>query len=282
MQTLRGEQAAGHEQLVGKAAFIASVGGARGYADWTNPDHRLRRLLAEFIGMAGLTFVLSGGAAVLVRYGGRALQPWQTVLVLSLVSALWLVVAVYFLGDISAHFNPATTLAFALRKDMDWVMAGAYWLVQFAAAVCGSLLARGFFGPAGHLAATMPKPGRSWQAAGFEAILTFGLVLMVLNLANGPKLNGPFIPLAVGAYVLAWGTMGGTYDGASFNPARSFGPDVAMGNLSTWWVYLIGPVVGAVIAVGVAQVLRGPARSQEAFAAQGTPLDRATQDAQGT
>src|SRR5258708_10910153 len=103
----------------GKAAFIASVGGQRGYADWTNHDRRLRRLLSEFIGMAGLTFVLSGGAAVLVRYGGQALQPWQTVLVLSLVSALWLVVAVYFLGDISAHFNPATTLAFLLRRDMD-------------------------------------------------------------------------------------------------------------------------------------------------------------------
>ncbi len=182
---------------VGKAAFIASVGGTRGYADWTNPDHRLRRLLAEFIGMAGLTFILSGGAAILARYGGHALQPWQTVLVLSVVSALWLVVAVYFLGDISAHFNPATTLAFALRRDMGWIMAGAYWLVQFTAAACGSLLARGFFGPAGHLAATMPKPGQSWQAAGFEVIITFGLVLMVLNLANGPKLNGPFIPRAV-------------------------------------------------------------------------------------
>jgi aquaporin Z len=94
---------------VGKAALIASVGGTRGYADWTNPDHRLRRLLAEFIGMAGLTFILSGGAAILARYGGRGLQPWQVVLVLSLVSALWLVVAVYFLGDISAHFNPVTT-----------------------------------------------------------------------------------------------------------------------------------------------------------------------------
>src|SRR5258707_13360004 len=202
----------------GKAAFIASVGGQRGYADWTNPDHRLRRLLSEFIGMAGLTFVLSGAAAVLVRYGGRALQPWQTVLVLSLVSALWLVVAVYFLGDISAHFNPATTLAFALRKDMGWIMAGAYWIVQFAAAVCGSLLARGFFGPEGHLAATMPKPGQSWQAAGFEAIITFGLVLMILNLANGPKLNGPFVPLAVGAYILAWGTMGGPLRGRLHEP----------------------------------------------------------------
>jgi aquaporin Z len=120
----------------GKSALIASVGGQRGYAGWTNPDHRLRRLLAEFLGMAGLTFILSGGAAILARFGGHALQPWQTVLVLSLVSALWLVVAVYFLGDISAHFNPATTLAFALRRDMGWVMAGAYWIVQFAAGHC--------------------------------------------------------------------------------------------------------------------------------------------------
>jgi glycerol uptake facilitator-like aquaporin len=85
-------------------------------------------------------------------------------------------------------------------------------------------VARGFFGPAGHLAATVPKPGLPWQAAGFEAIITFGLVLMVLNLANRPKLNGPFVPLAVGAYIMAWGTMGGPYDGASMNPPAASDP----------------------------------------------------------
>jgi len=259
-------------ELVGKAALIESVGGQRGYADWKNADHRFRRLLSEFIGTAGLTFVLSGGAAILVRYGGDPLQPWQTIAVLSAVSALWLVVAVYFLGDISAHFNPATTLAFALRRDMGWVMAAAYWVVQFAAAVAGSFLARGFFGKYGNLAATMPHPGHHLAAAAFEGVITFGLVLMVLNLANGPKLNGPFVPLAVGAYIMAWGTMGGPYDGASMNPARSFGPDFAIGDLSTWWIYLVGPLVGSVVAVGVARVLRGPAKAQEALAAQGTPL----------
>ena len=139
---------------IGKAALIASAGGQRGYADWTNPDHRLRRLLSEFIGMAGLTFILSGGAAVLAQYGGHSLQLWESRLVLSVISGLWLVVAVYFLGDISAHFNPAATLAFALRRDMEWVMVLAYWVVQFGAAICGSLLARAFFGPEGKLAAT--------------------------------------------------------------------------------------------------------------------------------
>src|SRR5260370_26202625 len=139
----------------GEAALIASVGGQRGYADWTNPDHRLRRLLSEFIGMAGLTFVLSAAAAVLVRYGGRALQPWQTVLVLTLVSALWLVVAVYFLGDLSAHFNPPTTLAFALRGDMGWGMAGVYWAVRFAAAASRGGPGRGLLRPPLRSARTM-------------------------------------------------------------------------------------------------------------------------------
>jgi glycerol uptake facilitator-like aquaporin len=259
---------------IGKGALIASVGGQRGWADWQNPDHRARRLLSEFIGMAGLTFVLSGGAAVLALYGGNGLQRWQIVLVLSAISALWLVVAVYFLGDISAHFNPATTLAFALRRDMAWAMAGVYWAVQFAAGVSGSLLARAFFGPAGHLAATVPPHGRAWQAAGFEAVITFGLILMVLSLANGPKLNGPFIPLAVGAYIMAWGTMGGPFDGASMNPARTLGPDVAIRDFTSWWVYFIGPVAGAIVAVGVAEFLRGPAKAQEARAAEGTPLHR--------
>ena len=65
MQSLTGEQAAaGQQELAGKAALIASVGGQRGWADWTNPDHRLRRLLSEFIGMAGLTFVLSGAVTL--------------------------------------------------------------------------------------------------------------------------------------------------------------------------------------------------------------------------
>jgi aquaporin Z len=70
--------------------------------------------------------------------------------------------------------------------------------------------------------------------------------------------------------------MGGPYEGAAMNPARAFGPDVALGNLGTWWIYLIGPAIGAVGAVGVAYVLRGPANAGEATAAEGTPLRRGT------
>jgi glycerol uptake facilitator-like aquaporin len=81
-------------------------------------------------------------------------------------------------------------------------------------------------------------------------------------------------PACGGAYIMAWGTMGGPFEGASMNPARSFGPDLARGDLSTWWIYVVGPVVGAIFAVLVARILRGPASAQEARAAMGTPLGR--------
>jgi glycerol uptake facilitator-like aquaporin len=95
-------------------------------------------------------------------------------------------------------------------------------------------------------------------------------------MANGPKLNGSFVPIAVGAYVMAMGTTFGPYDGAAFNPARAFGPDVVRGDLSTYWVYPLGSFFGVVAAVAVARLLRGPAKAQEAQAAMGTPLDAGT------
>ena len=61
---------------------------------------------------------------------------------------------------------------------------------------------------------------------------------------------------------MSWGTMGGPFEGASMNPARSFGPDLARGDLTTWWIYVVGPVAGAIIAVMVARILRGPALAQ--------------------
>src|SRR5260370_26432619 len=87
---------------------------------------------------------------------------------------------------------------------------------------------------------------------------------MVLSMANGRKLNGRYVPLAVGAYIMSWGTMGGPFEGASMNPARSFGPDLARGDLTTWWVYVLGPAAGAILAGTGARVLPGPPLAHEA------------------
>ena len=256
---------------VGKAALAREVGNRQFTASWTSHSHRVRRLLAEFIGTFGLMFVLSAGAAILAKYGGGDPPPYVAALVLSSFAALWLLVAILFLGDISSHFNPAMTFAFALRRDMGWAMAGVYWVVQCVAAIAGALVARLFFGTGGNLAATRPPEGLAWQAVAFEALLTFGLVLMVLGMANGPKLDGAYVPFAVAAYIMALGSLGGPFEGAAMNPARALGPDVALGDLSTYWVYVVGPFAGAAIAVAVAYVLRVPAKSQEARAAMGDP-----------
>jgi glycerol uptake facilitator-like aquaporin len=156
---------------------------------------------------------------------------------------------------------------------MRWAMAVAYWVVQVVAAGAGSLLARAFFGTAGHLAATLPPPGQERPAAVFEAILTAGFVLLVLGMAEGPKLNGPFVPLAVGAYILSLGTTGGPFEGAAMNPARAFGPDLALGEFGTLWVYIVGPMLGAGAAVLLDGVLRGRATVREAATAQSVALD---------
>lgn len=162
MSTPAGSQPA----LRGEQALAAQVGD-RFSADWKNPDHRMRRLLSEFIGTFGLVFVLSAGAAILALYAGSEVTVWQTAFVLSAVSALWLVAAVNLLGDISAHFNPAMTFAFALRRDMGSVMAGIYILVHLLAAACGAFTARAFFGVEGNL----QRPSRSQDWLGKPLVL---------------------------------------------------------------------------------------------------------------
>jgi glycerol uptake facilitator-like aquaporin len=260
-----------HSNLSGQQALRQQVGD-RFSADWKSNDHRARRLISEFIGTSGLTFVLSGGAAILAGYGGATLAPYQFAFILSTVAALWLVAAVFFLGDISPHFNPAMTLAFTLRGDMGFRMAICYIIVQLCAAATGSCVAAQLFGTGGNLAATVPATGMIYQAVAFEAILTFGMVLLILGMTNGPKLDGSSVPLAVGAYVMAMGTMGGPFDGAAFNPARAFGPDFARWDFSTYWVYPVGSFIGVLVAVAVARFLRGPAKASEANAAMGNPL----------
>lgn len=208
--------------VFGEAALALQIGQPRFNANWKSPRHRFRRLMSEFIGTAGLTFVLSAGAAILVLYGGIQVEPIIAAFILSAISALWLVVAIYFLGDISAHFNPAMTFAFTLRGDMGWPMCAAYVVVQLIAAAAGSFLARSFFGIEGNLAATIPQPEQLIQAVFFETILTFGMVLMVISMANGPKLNGQFVPVAVGAYVMSLGTLGGALRRSGDEPCPCF------------------------------------------------------------
>ena len=116
------------------------------HADWADKQHHFRRLVCEFIGCFGFVFALSGGAALFHGYAHPALLPGENAFLLAMSAGLWLVIATYALRDMSAQFNPALTLAFALRGDMSWRRAAAFWAAQFSAGLFAALMARGFFG----------------------------------------------------------------------------------------------------------------------------------------
>lgn len=240
-------------------------------ADWADKKHHFRRLASEFVGTFGFVFSLSGGAAIFHAFAKPPLSSGITVALLTMVAAMWLVIAIYALGDLSAHFNPAMTFAFALRGDISWRRTFFYWISQCTGAGAASLLARALFGVSSGLASVHPQPGRAWQAVGFEVLLTACFVFLVLAMARGPKLNGPFTPLAVAAYVLSFGTVGGLYEGAAFNPARAFGPDLAIGRLDDLWIYVLGAALGAALAVVLDHYFRGSADLAEAAAAESEP-----------
>ena len=142
----------------GEGLLVAHYGVQRFTADWDNPSHRGKRLLAEFLGVAGLMVILSGVAAILARFAGASVPPYQLVAIAAITSGAYLVAAIYFLGDMSAHFDPVVTLAFGIRRDMSWGMVVLYWIAQFSGAACGSLLIRSLVGSGNNLAATLPHP----------------------------------------------------------------------------------------------------------------------------
>jgi len=91
-----------------------------------------------------------------------------------------------------------------------------------------------------------------------EAVLTFGLVSVILGTASGAQNIGVFGAIGVGAYIALAGLWGSPISGASMNPARTFGPNLVGADFTSYWVYVAGPLAGAMLAVGAAWVLRGP------------------------
>ena len=105
----------------------------------------------------------------------------------------------------------------------------------------------------------------------WELVLTTGLVSTILGTASGAQQLGPFAAIGVGSYIALAGLWGSPVSGASMNSARSLGPALVLGDWTSWWAYLVGPIGGAVVAVGIAWILRGPGGGRTGtLAAQGT------------
>lgn len=228
-----------------------------------------RRLFGEVFGTFFLVLV-AAGAPVLdaVTHGqvGRA----------AAVAAPGLMVAsiILFMGGVSgAHLNPVVSIAFALRGDFQWRRVPGYLVAQLAGALAAGAVLRALFGTPAHLGATLPGPGfTGGQAFVIELLLSLGLVSTILGAASTAQNVGPLAAIAVGSYVALAGLWASPVSGASMNPARSIGPAVFAGDLHDLWIYVFGPLAGALLAVAAAWVLRGAGGDPGGRrAAQGSP-----------
>jgi aquaporin Z len=229
-----------------------------------DPVHAWRRLLAEFVGTLLLTFVAAGGDTIEAAthqplgHAAKVVAP-----------ALMVMALIYAIGGLSgAHLNPAVTLAFSLRGDFPPRRVAPYIAAQIAGAILAALLLLVIYGNVGHLGATLPHLG-SGTALVTEIILTAALLLVILGTtAAGPRLVGHNSALAVGGTIALLGLIASPVSGASMNPARSLGPALIGGHMGTYWIYLVGPLCGAVIALAFALAFYGrPAGHEQAAAA---------------
>jgi aquaporin Z len=225
-----------------------------------------RRLAAEAFGTFALVFVAVGADATAVVSGGEVSPAAR-----ALAPALMVAALIYAIGDVSgAHLNPAVTLAFSLKRLFPFRWIAGYWAAQILGAIGGALVIRSLFGDAVGAGVSRPHVDPA-AAVGLEVFLSLLLVTVILGTADRSRIVGPDAALAVGATIALCGLVALPIDGASMNPARSLGPALVTGRLDDLWIYLLGPVFGACLAVILTRFLHGrtEADSKAAEAAQG-------------
>jgi MIP family channel proteins len=209
--------------------------------------------LGELIGTFILVFAITATATSAGLRHAIA-GPSYGSLAIVLVNGLALAALVGGLGHISgAHFNPAVTIAMAVIHRFSWRHVTGYVAVQMAGGILGALATWAIHGNAArtttHLGATNPAPGvGDGRALLVEILITFVLVFVVTAAATDKRFPAPVAPLVVGFALATAVFIGGPSDGAAVNPARGLGPMIVSGSFSGWWVSLVGPVVGGVLA----------------------------------
>jgi len=235
--------------------------------DFDDPSQEWRRLFSEVFGTFFLVLVACGGGVM-----GHAFPDTITRSAAVTAPGLMVLGVILFMGKVSgAHLNPAVSIAFALRGDFPWRRVPGYVVAQVVGAALAAWLAQSIINASASFGSNYPASGYSGgDAFLMEALLTLGLVSVILGTASGAQNVGGIGAVGVSAYIILAGLWASPISGASMNPARTLGPDLVAGNFTSYWVYLAGPLVGAVVAVAFAFVLRGPGGDKSALdAAQG-------------
>jgi aquaporin Z len=222
--------------------------------DFNNPKQEWRRLFSEIMGTFLLLLVAAGAGMMNAAFGDPISRTAAVV-----APGLMVMAMILFMGRVSgAHFNPVVSVAFALRGDFPWHRVPGYIVAQFIGAVLAVLFLQAVIGVSASNGATYPAQSATDVAAFLmEVVLTFGLVSVILGTASGAQNIGIIGALGVGGYIALAGLWASPLSGASMNPIRSLAPDLVANDFTAYWVYLAGPFVGAVLAVGAAFMLRG-------------------------
>ena len=212
----------------------------------------MRKLLAEFIGTFALVFAGTGAIVINEVSGGQV-----THVGIALSFGLVVLTMIYALGDISgAHFNPAVTTGFFLAKRFEKKDVLPYIFAQCLGALFASSLLYFLFPSNKFLGSTFPS-GAELQSLTLEFVLTFLLMLVILRVSTGAKEKGITAGIAIGAVIGLEAMFAGPVCGASMNPARSLAPALISGHLEHLWIYIIGTISGASLAVPISAFLQG-------------------------
>lgn len=222
--------------------------------DFNNPKQEWRRLFSEVMGTFLLLLVAAGAGMMNAEFGNPISRTAAVV-----APGLMVMAMILFMGRVSgAHFNPAVSIAFALRGDFPWRRVPGYIVAQFVGAVLAVLFLQAVIGSSASNGATYPAQSTTDVAAFLmEVVLTFGLVSVILGTASGAQNVGIIGALGVGGYIALAGLWASPLSGASMNPIRSLAPDLVANDFTAYWVYLAGPLLGACLAVVAAYMLRG-------------------------
>ena len=204
----------------------------------------MKNYVAEFIGTFAMIFCGTGAMTINEITGGDV-----THVGIGITWGLIVMAMIYAFGEISgAHFNPAVSIAFAYAKKFSWKEVPKYIFFQVAGAFAASLLLMWLFPKSELLGATIPTVD-VWRAFVLELILTFFLMVVIINVSTGSKEAGMMAGIAIGSVVLLEALFAGPITNASMNPARSLAPNIVSGNIKGLWLYILAPIIGALLAV---------------------------------
>ena len=207
--------------------------------------------MSELIGTFALMFCGTGAMVVNEVTGGAVSHVG-----IAITWGFIVIAMIYAFGDISgAHFNPAVSIAFAVAKKFSWKEVPKYIVAQVVGAIIASLLLCFLFPESKNLGGTIPSVD-VLRAFVFEVILTFILMLTIINVSTGSKEVGVVAGIAIGGVVLLEAMFAGPITNASMNPARSLAPALVSGNLKYVWLYLTAPVIGAVLAIFTCKLVK--------------------------